>query len=78
MTTQIAVRLADELVAFVDEEVRHGEASSRAAVVSRALERERRRRIAEQDAAILAAGAPDPDLDALAAHAARTALDGLD
>jgi Arc/MetJ-type ribon-helix-helix transcriptional regulator len=51
---QIAVRLPDDLVAFVDHLVSRGDATSRAAVVSRALERERRRRVAERDAAILA------------------------
>lgn len=78
MSTQIAVRLPDDLVAFVDDEVRHGGASSRAAVVSRALERERRRRIAERDAAILTADGTDAELDDLTQFAARTSLDGLD
>lgn len=78
MSTQIAVRLPDDLVVFVDDEVRRGGASSRAAVVSRALERERRRRIAERDAAILAADGADAELDDLARFAARTSLDGLD
>jgi hypothetical protein len=47
-------------------------------VVSRALERERRRRGAEKDAAIYAAEKVDDDLDALAAYASRTPLDDLD
>ena len=42
MTTQIAIRLSDDMVAFIDDLVRSGDAGSRAAVVSRALERERR------------------------------------
>jgi Arc/MetJ-type ribon-helix-helix transcriptional regulator len=76
VSTQIAVRLPDELVAFIDDEVRGQHARSRAAVVLRALERERRRRLAEQDAEILAAGMSAPsDLDALAGHSARTSLD---
>ncbi|MEB3050609.1 YlcI/YnfO family protein [Mycolicibacter sp. MYC123] len=76
MSTQIAVRLPDEIVAFIDGEVRHEGARSRAAVVVRALERERRRRLAERDAQILAAGAPAAsDLDSLAGHAAGAALD---
>ena len=75
MSTQIAVRLPEELVAFVDQRVKAGEEPSRAAVVSRALERERRRWIAERDAAILASGGTDPDLDAVAAFAASTPLD---
>ena len=78
MSTQIAVRLPDDLVAFIDDLVSHGVAPSRAAVVSRALERERRRKIAERDAAILAKSATDPDLDALAEFAARTSLADLD
>jgi Arc/MetJ-type ribon-helix-helix transcriptional regulator len=78
MTTQIAVRLPDDLVAFVDDLVRHGDATSRAAVVSRALERERRRRVAERDAAILASAGTDTDLDSLARYAATTSMDDLD
>jgi Arc/MetJ-type ribon-helix-helix transcriptional regulator len=70
MTKQIAVRLPDELVAFVDEVVESGRERSRAAVVARALERERRRAIAERDAAILADAGPDPELAGLAEHAA--------
>jgi len=44
----------------VDEIVASGAERSRAMVVSRALERERRRAIAECDAAILARTGPDP------------------
>jgi Arc/MetJ-type ribon-helix-helix transcriptional regulator len=76
VSTQIAIRLPDEIVAFIDDEVRGQHARSRAAVVLRALERERRRRLAERDAEILAASMSAPsDLDALAGHSARTALD---
>lgn len=78
MSTQIAVRLPDDLVAFVDDLVRHGDAASRAAVVSRALERERRRKVAERDAAILASAGTDTDLDGLATYAAATSMDDLD
>lgn len=74
MSKQIAVRLPEDLVAFVDEVVGQGDASSRAAVVTGALERERRRRIAARDAAILAAAEHDQDLQALAAHVARDPL----
>lgn len=73
MSIQIAVRLPDDLVAFVDERVGAGLEPSRAAVVTRALERERRRALAERDAQILAASGPDQDLEALAAFAARQA-----
>ena len=74
MSTQIAVRLPEELVAFIDQLVSEGRAPSRAAVVSQALQRERRRELAARDAAILAAAAEDDDLGALAEHAARTPL----
>jgi len=77
MSKQIAVRLPDELVEFIDTLVRRGSASSRAAFVTRALERERRREIAARDAMILAAADADPDLDSLAEHAARTPMDDL-
>jgi Arc/MetJ-type ribon-helix-helix transcriptional regulator len=70
MSKQIAVRLTDELVDFVDEVVDSGGARSRAAVVTRALERERRRAIAARDAEILAGAGSDPDLAGLAEHAA--------
>lgn len=70
MSKQIAVRLADELVDFVDELVDSGAERSRAAVVTRALERERRRAIAARDAEILARTGPDPELRGLAEHAA--------
>lgn len=78
MSTQIAVRLSDDLVAFVDELVSRGEGSSRAAVVTRALERERRRKIAERDADILAKAAADADVDQLAEFAAATPMPDLD
>jgi Arc/MetJ-type ribon-helix-helix transcriptional regulator len=46
MSKQIAVRLPDDLVEFVDPMVSTGRQRSRAAVVTRALERERRRAMA--------------------------------
>ncbi|HVC06105.1 MAG TPA: hypothetical protein VND98_00750 [Solirubrobacterales bacterium] len=70
MSKQIAVRLPDDLVEFVDEIVNSGTARSRATVVTRALERERRRALAERDARILARSGPDPELAGLAQHAA--------
>jgi len=78
MTTQIAIRLPDDLVAFVDDLVRHGDAKSRAAVVTQALERERRRKVAERDAVILAGAGADTDLDSLAEFAAGTSMSDLD
>jgi Arc/MetJ-type ribon-helix-helix transcriptional regulator len=76
MSKQIAVRLADDLVEFVDQLVGSGRQPSRAAVVTRALERERRRTVAARDAEILAATGADPDLSGLAEHAARVSIDG--
>jgi len=78
MSKQLTVRLADDLVAFIDERVERGEARSRAAVVASAIDRERRRAAAERDAAILAAAGRDHDLDSLAAFAQHTALPGLE
>jgi Arc/MetJ-type ribon-helix-helix transcriptional regulator len=75
MTVQIAVRLPEDIVAFLDERVSSGAAPSRAAVVARALERERRREAAERDAAIYAADAQPGDLDALATWAASHSID---
>jgi len=72
MTTQITVRLPDELVEFLDGHVAAGEAASRASLVARALERERRRHIAMEDARIYAASGDDPDLAAFTSHAAAT------
>ncbi|MDI9915627.1 antitoxin [Rhodococcus sp. IEGM 1379] len=69
MSTQIAVRLPDEMVAFLDGEVTSHRASSRAALVLRALERERRRQIAARDAEILAKVSSEDDLDSLAVYA---------
>jgi Arc/MetJ-type ribon-helix-helix transcriptional regulator len=71
MSKQIAVRLSDELVDFVDELVDAGAGRSRAAVVTRALERERRHAVAVRDAQILAESGPDPELAGLAERAAR-------
>lgn len=75
MSKQIAVRLPDEVAAFVDSEVAAGRAPSRAAVVTRALERERRHQMALADVEILTRAAAPDDFDELAAHAARLPLD---
>ena len=42
-TVQIAIRLPDDMVTFLDRSVAAGNAPSRAALVTRALEREMRR-----------------------------------
>ena len=75
VSKQIAVRLSDDLVDFVDAIVNTGEQRSRAAVVTRALERERRRTNAARDAEILAASDPDADLASLAEHAIEAPVD---
>lgn len=75
MSKQIAVRLPEDLVEFVDGLIRDGKAGSRAIVVARALERERRRSIAARDAAILARAGGDADMDSLAGHVAHAPLD---
>ena len=68
MSKQIAVRLPNDIVDFVDEMVESGSERGRAAVVTRALERERRRVIAARDAEILARTGADPELEGLAEH----------
>lgn len=65
MSTQIAVRLPDEMVAFLDRSVATGKASSRAALVASAVEREMRRQAAEQDAQVLRERGGADDLDDL-------------
>ncbi|WP_068428665.1 hypothetical protein [Piscicoccus intestinalis] len=76
MTTQIAVRLPDEAVAFLDRSVAQGLAPSRAALIASALEREMRLTAARRDAQILSDVGAQDDLDDLVAWtAAHTSLD---
>jgi len=77
MSKQLTVRLPDDLVEFIDQRVEHGRAKSRAAVVATAVDRERRREIAERDAEILARSKARDDFDDLAGFSERTALDDL-
>jgi Arc/MetJ-type ribon-helix-helix transcriptional regulator len=71
VSKQIAIRLPDEVVEFIDAEVRAQHVSSRAAFVQIALDRERRRLIAARDAELLARLPSDPDaFDGLASYAA--------
>lgn len=72
------MRLPDELVDFIDAEVSAGRSLSRAAVVSQSLRRAHRLRLAERDAAILAAESVDLDMDSLASFAATTPLEDLE
>lgn len=65
MSTQIAVRLPDAVVEFLDEQVAAGRAASRAALVTSALEREMRKRLAQRDVDILERTGTADDLDAL-------------
>lgn len=67
MSTQIAVRLPDDLVASVDALVEAGEARSRASVIERALRRELRRLQYAEEARLRAEHPErfdDPELDA--------------
>lgn len=75
MTRQIAVRLPDDIADFIDQMVSEGREKSRAAVVSRAVERERRRELAARDAQILSRVGSGDDLDDLASYAASTPVD---
>lgn len=75
MSTQITVRIPDDLARFVDETAKAEHASGRAAIITRALARERRRLAAERDAAIYASHADDTDLTAVAEYAAKQPLD---
>lgn len=75
MSKQIAVRLPDELVDFLDTLVATGAAASRAHVVARALQRERRRLAAERDVQILIEQGEDEDLAAMVAWTSRQPLD---
>lgn len=65
VTTQIAIRLPDEMVRFLDRSVARGRAPSRAALVAAAVEREMRRQAAQEDADILEQEGPADDLDDL-------------
>lgn len=66
MSKQIAVRLPDDLVGFLDELVASGRFESRAAVVTRELRRFQRRLVAEGDAEIYRTQGDYPDLADLA------------
>lgn len=75
MTKQIAVRLPDDLVDFLDELVASGDEASRAAIVTRALKREKRRLGALRDVEILTRPGPDDDLNSLARFASQVPQD---
>jgi Arc/MetJ-type ribon-helix-helix transcriptional regulator len=69
MSTQIAVRLPDEIVAYLDSLVSEG-AGSRAAIVTRALSLYRQQLRGEEDARILEDSGDYDDFDDLVGHAA--------
>lgn len=71
------MRIPDSLAACVGDLVRSGRATSRASVVIRALERERRRELAERDIAILTGMPADHDRDELAEYGRQVRLDDL-
>jgi Arc/MetJ-type ribon-helix-helix transcriptional regulator len=77
MSTQIAVRLPDELVAYVDQAVAAGRVKSRAELVSRLIARDARRQRAEEDLQrLIEAGAlDDPDALAMAQATSATPID---
>jgi Arc/MetJ-type ribon-helix-helix transcriptional regulator len=70
MSTQIAVRLPDEIVEFVDAQVSSGAAKSRADFIWHAIKREQRRLAAERDLQIIAEQ-PYGEFEALHDHVTR-------
>jgi metal-responsive CopG/Arc/MetJ family transcriptional regulator len=70
MSTQIAVRLPDDMVAYVDDLVHKRGAGSRAAVVVQALKLYRMRLTAERDARILEQTGDYDDLEGLSSAVA--------
>ncbi len=75
MSIQIAVRLSEDIVEFIDQLVEADEEPSRAAVVVRALSREKRRIIGARDAAILAHLSEHDELSDLAAYTTNKPLE---
>lgn len=75
MSTQIAVRLPDELVQYIDELVERRVTKSRAEFVAKAIARERRHLDALADVEVLKRVGNDRDLDALAAYQATHPLE---
>lgn len=72
MSKQIAVRLPDDLVDFLDELVASGDEASRASIVIRALKREKRRLGTLKDVEILKRLGEDPELIGFAEYASRS------
>lgn len=75
MSTQIAIRLPDELVEHLDHQVRNGVAGNRTELIRRLLTRELRRADIEAELAVLAQPWDDSDdLAGLVAWAGRQSL----
>lgn len=77
MSVQIAVSLPSTAVAFLDHSVAAGEAPSRAALITIALERELRHRLAMRDTEIPSQVGPADELDDLVLWSGRS-FDDLD
>jgi Arc/MetJ-type ribon-helix-helix transcriptional regulator len=77
VSIQIAVRLPEELVAYVDRAVASGRVKSRAELVARLLERDARRQRAEDDLQrLIARGAlDDPEASAIVESTVGAVLD---
>jgi Arc/MetJ-type ribon-helix-helix transcriptional regulator len=75
MSTQMTVRIPDDLATFVDAQVAAGAVASRADAIAVALRHEQRRLAAQRDAAIYAAAGSDTDMDALATWTAEQPMD---
>ncbi len=75
MSHQIAIRVPDDLLAFVDDLVQQGSITSRASFARAAMERERRRLLAEADIDILTMDPPNDDLNSITRAVSGTPLD---
>jgi hypothetical protein len=62
----------------IGRRISNGDATSRAAVVTHTLERERRRQLAAKDPAILAKARGDHEMDDLADYAMHVPMEALD
>lgn len=74
MTTQIAVRLPDDLVEYIDGLIEGREVKSRAEFVARAIRREQRHRLALLDAEIYRRFGEDPELMAIVEYQSKHPL----
>lgn len=76
MSIQIAVRLPDDLVAYVDQAVAEGRVKSRADLVARLIARDARRQRAEEDLQRLVAQGSlyDKEMLAIVSASSTTAL----